>query len=113
MAAETILVVDDNEAGRYVVGRVLRHAGYRVFEAATGAETFALVGRERPDLVILDVTLPDMNGYDICRQLKADPSTASVLVLHLSATFVHAGDTVRGLEGGADGYLTQPVDPPV
>ncbi len=59
------------------------------------------------------MTLPDTNGYEIWRRLKSDPATASVLVLHLSATFVHARDAVRGLDGGADGYLTQPVDPPV
>jgi PAS domain S-box-containing protein len=113
MAEGTILVVDDNEASRYVVARILRHAGYRVTEAATGDETLSAIARERPDLVILDVTLPDTDGYEICRRLKAEPATASVLVLHLSATFVHAGDAVRGLDGGADGYLTQPVDPPV
>jgi PAS domain S-box-containing protein len=112
-ATATILAVDDNEASRYAVARILRHAGYRVLEAASGAETLAQVERERPDLVILDVNLPDTDGYAMCRQLKADPATASVLVLHLSATFVHAVDAVRGLDGGADGYLTQPVDPPV
>jgi PAS domain S-box-containing protein len=112
-ATETILAVDDNEASRYAVARILRHAGYRVLEAASGAETLAQVERERPDLVVLDVNLPDTDGYALCRQLKADPATASVLVLHLSATFVHAVDAVRGLDGGADGYLTQPVDPPV
>ena len=110
MSAEAILVVDDDPAGRYVVARILRHADYQVFEAATGAEALASVERDGPDLVILDVTLPDVDGYEICRRIKTDPSTASVLVLHLSATFVHAGDAVRGLDGGADGYLTHPVD---
>src|SRR5262249_13872762 len=66
---------------------------------------------ERPDLVILDVNLPDLSGYEVCRQLKADPATAAIPVLHLSATFVRSEDRSEGLEGGADGFLTYPLEP--
>lgn len=105
-----VLVVDDDEVKRYRVGHVLRRAGFEVVEAATAADALARVA-ERPDLVILDVNLPDMSGYDVCRRLKSDPTTATIPVLHVSATFVQTEDRVFGLESGADGYLTDVVSP--
>ncbi len=104
-----ILNVNDNEAARYMVSRMLKHAGFQVLDAATGAE--ALLGiAERPDVVVLDVKLPDTTGYEICRRIKADPATASIAVLLTSATFVSTERKVEGLEIGADGYLTQPFE---
>lgn len=108
----TILVVDDTEAGRYTVARILRSAGYQVLEASTGQQALALAER-RPELVILDVNLPDISGFEVCRRLKQQPDAYAPVVLHLSATFVGDDAKVEGLEGGADGYLTQPVEPGV
>jgi PAS domain S-box-containing protein len=108
-----VLVVDDEISNRYAVSRVLSQAGYRVVEASTGEESLRLIHSEKPDLVVLDVKLPDISGYEICRRIKSDPGTASILVLQVSATFVKTRDAVRSLEGGADSYLTQPVEPPV
>src|SRR6185437_5387524 len=105
-----ILVVDDTEATRYAVGRILREARYTVLEAATGTDALRLLA-ERPDLVLLDVNLPDANGYELCRRIKADPATASISVLHLSASFVESEDRSHGLEHGADGYLVYPLAP--
>jgi PAS domain S-box-containing protein len=105
-----ILVVDDTEASRYAVSRILRQAAYTVQEASTGREALELAAG-RPDLVILDVNLPDASGYDICRQLKAGPTTAAIPVMHLSASFVESEDRSEGLESGADGYLTYPLAP--
>jgi PAS domain S-box-containing protein len=107
----TILHVDDNETNRYVVTRILQNAGFTVMEAATGAEGLAAIGRHKPELVILDVKLPDFNGFEICQQIKSNPETEMIPVLHLSATFVRSQDKAEGLESGADGYLTQPVEP--
>jgi DNA-binding response OmpR family regulator len=107
----TILHIDDNETNRYVVTRILQNADFTVVEAATGAEGLAAIGRHRPDLVILDVKLPDFSGFEICRQIKSNPETAMIPVLHLSATFVQSQDKANGLESGADGYLAQPVEP--
>src|SRR5262249_4566232 len=81
--------------------------------AATGDEALRSLRGERPDLVVLDVKLPDISGYEVCRRIKNDPETASVLVLQVSATFVDSRDAVRSLDGGADSYLTQPGGPPV
>jgi PAS domain S-box-containing protein len=108
-----VLTVDDEATNRYAVSRVLSQAGYKVIEASTGAEALRSIKSERPDLVVLDVRLPDISGYEICRRIKDDPATASTLVLQVSATFVNSRDAVRSLDGGADSYLTQPVEPPV
>ncbi len=106
-----ILVVDDTEAKRYVVGRWLRKAGHEVVEADTGTAALAMLGTDLPDLVLLDVELPDLTGYEVCEAIKADPRTASVPVVHLSAARVEASDRATGLTRGADAYLTDPVDP--
>ncbi|HZZ44073.1 MAG TPA: response regulator [Tepidisphaeraceae bacterium] len=105
-----VLVVDDTDASRYVVSRVLRSAGYEVKEAPTGREGLRCAQEMQPDLVVLDVNLPDINGFDVCRQLKSDPVTESIPVLHLSASYVRPQDQAYGLNQGADGYLTQPIE---
>jgi len=108
-----VLVVDDNDSGRYSKARSLRQAGFEVLEAASGAEALQLVAERTPRLVILDVKLPDLDGWAVCRRIKTDAATASTLVLQMSATYVSEADTVHALEGGADGCLTEPVEPPV
>jgi PAS domain S-box-containing protein len=106
----TILIVDDTEASRYAVSRILRKANYNVQEATNGQEALRQAAAGA-DLVILDVQLPDMNGYEVCQRLKSNPATAGTPVLHLSASFVQSEDRSEGLEGGADGYLTYPLEP--
>ncbi|RUT09705.1 hypothetical protein DSM106972_002000 [Dulcicalothrix desertica PCC 7102] len=107
----TILYVDDNEANRYIVSRILQNANFTVVEAATGATGLKAVAEYQPALVILDVQLPDFSGFEVCRQIKANPETAFIPVLHLSATFVQSQDKAEGLDSGADAYLIQPVEP--
>ncbi|QLE39278.1 response regulator [Nostoc sp. C052] len=107
----TILHVDDNEANRYVVNRILQNAGFSVVEAATGATGLEAVANFQPDLVILDVQLPDISGFEVCRQIKANPETTFIPVLQLSASFVQSQDKAEGLDSGADAYLVQPVEP--
>ena len=104
-----ILHVDDTPATRYTIGRTLGREGFKVREAATGREALRLA-KEGPDLVILDVKLPDIGGFEVCQRIKADPTTTTVPVLHLSATYVTDEAQATGLDGGADGYLVQPVD---
>jgi signal transduction histidine kinase len=106
----TILFVDDDPAHRRTLGWLFRNADYQVLEAATGEEALRLA-EQKPDLVVLDVNLPDINGFEVCRRLKAHAGTSSIPVLHLSAVFVESGDRAQGLEGGADGYLIKPVEP--
>jgi PAS domain S-box-containing protein len=104
----TILVVDDNEPARYAKMRTLRGAGYKTREAATGAEALRLVADAKPDLVLLDIKLPDISGLDICARVKRN--RPDIIVVQTSATFVEKLDRVRGLEGGADAYLTEPIE---
>ena len=104
-----ILLVDDMEQNRYVLSRILARAGLEVEQCTTGKEALERV-KSFPDLVILDVKLPDISGYEVCRRIKADPATRSVPVLQISASFVSNESKVQALEGGADGYLTHPID---
>jgi signal transduction histidine kinase len=105
----TVLTVDDNDAVRYSLTRYLREAGYHVIEARTGTEALNLA-RHDPALITLDISLPDLDGFEVCRRLKEDPTTCEIPVLHISASFVESAHKVRGLEGGADAYLSEPIN---
>jgi len=107
---QRILVVDDNEAGRYAAGRILRQAGFEITEAGTGGDALKRVAEDRPDLVLLDMRLPDMAGVEVCRRIKASPDMRSTLVLQMSASALDDGSRVSALEGGADGYIASPVE---
>jgi two-component system, NtrC family, sensor kinase len=104
-----ILIVDDREPNRYVLCRALEAAGYVCAQASTGSGALE-IARSLPDLIVLDVRLPDISGYEVCQRIKKDPRTASVPVLQISASFTSTEDRVRALDGGADAYLTHPVD---
>jgi signal transduction histidine kinase len=105
----TILNVNDHEQTRYMVSRMLRLSGYDVKEAATGEEALRLAGTN-PDLIVLDVKLPDISGFDVCRMLKSRAETSAISILQTSATFVTTQKRVEGLDSGADAYLTHPFE---
>src|SRR4051812_31477978 len=107
-----VLVVDDTEGNRYATSRILRAAGFDVLQAATGREALAQL-RDDPDVVVLDVNLPDMTGFEVVERMRRMPAQAAVPVLHLSASYTTMDDQSRGLEKGADAYLTHPIDPTV
>lgn len=106
-----VLVVDDLDASRFIACSWLRRSGHTVVEATTAAEALIALEGDPFDLVLLDVHLPDMSGYDVTERIKADPRTSSVPVVMLSATYIEPEDKVTGLTRGADAYLTEPVDP--
>ncbi|WP_343656941.1 ATP-binding response regulator [Paraburkholderia caribensis] len=110
--SELILNVDDNDAARLVKTRVLRRAGFDVLEASTGEQALKLVTSRKPAVVLLDVLLPDSDGVHVCKRIKQNPSTRSVLVLQTSAVLLSASDRIRALDSGADSYLTEPVEAP-
>jgi PAS domain S-box-containing protein len=105
----TILHVEDDSGIRSLLRNLLRQEGFVFQEAATGADALRLAG-DRPDLILLDIRLPDMSGIDLCRRIKADPQTASILVLYLSGHAVATEEEAFRLDGGADGYLGKPID---
>jgi len=109
--SHTVLVVDDDPATRYATARILRGAGFKTQEAATGAEAIALA--PEVSAVVLDVHLPDVDGFEVCRIIRARPDTALMPVMHLSAAYVKSEDKVAGLDAGADAYLVRPVEPAV
>ncbi len=111
MTAPLVLNVNEHVANLCMVTKMLRNAGFRVDEARTGSEAIAKAGHEMPDVIVLDVHLPDISGFEVCRRLKSNPKTKDIKVLHTSAQLVNATDKLEGVEAGADGYLAQPFEP--
>jgi len=108
-AHPSILVVDDDEASRYVKARVLESQGFAVEQAGTGERALDSIAAKEPDLVLLDVKLPGIDGIEACRIIKK--RWPMVFVLHTSAAYRRPSDRTRGLDSGADGYLAEPVEP--
>jgi PAS domain S-box-containing protein len=109
----TILNVDDHVPMRYVRSRILKQAGFDVDEAGSGREALERASTGLHQLILLDVNLPDMSGFEVCRRIKGNPATSLTPVLHVSATCFGALDKVAGLDAGSVGYLTEPVEPEV
>lgn len=110
MSRMRVLVVDDSDELRAAFSALLKRAGYETLNAKSGAECLRIVAENPPDLVLLDVILPDMSGADVCKQIKSNERSAGVLVLHISGVRTSAINEIEGLEGGADGYVTKPID---
>jgi PAS domain S-box-containing protein len=104
-----ILVVDDELHVRKGIARLLEKEGYAVREAATGAEGLRLADKVQPDLILLDVMLPDLDGLAVCREIKADSQRRQAFVVMLSGVRVDSESQAQGLEAGADGYITRPI----
>ena len=106
----TVLVADDDEDILQLVSFRLERAGYTVVTAADGQQALAAAREHRPDLAVLDVMMPGLNGYEVTRQLRADEATAQIPVILLTAR-VQEADVSRGFEAGADDYLRKPFSP--
>ena len=108
--SRTILLVEDHEDNRIVYSTILEHFGYRVLLAGDGAEGVRMARESSPDLVLMDVSIPVMDGWQATATLKADPATARIPVIALTAHALPA-DRERAQEVGCDGYLAKPVEP--
>ncbi len=108
-----VLNVDDDDAGRYAVGRQLKQAGYEVIDSRTGERALALAADRQPDLILLDVRLPDIDGFEVCRRIRENPRTSNIAVVQMSASYLDTSSRVKGLENGADAYLTEPTEPAI
>lgn len=109
MAGETILVVEDSPLNRKLVETILRPLGYRLLIAVDGLEAIEMAARERPDLILMDMGLPKMDGYTATRHLKSQPETAGIPIVALTAHAM-AEEQERALSAGCDGYITKPID---
>jgi DNA-binding response OmpR family regulator len=108
--AEKILIVDDDVDSLKLIGLMLKRNGYEVSAADAGGKALAKAEAEIPDLIILDVMMPDMNGLEVCRRLRANPATAEIPIIMFTAKTM-IDDKVKGFEAGADDYLTKPTHP--
>ncbi len=109
MAGERVLVVEDNKKNMKLFRDVLLATGYRTLEATTGGQAVELAAEYTPDLVLMDIQLPDIDGVEALSRLRADERTASIPVLALTAQAMH-GDRERFLAAGFDGYISKPVN---
>ncbi len=109
MSDAKILVADDRPDDAALISDILTAANYQVITACDGEEALAQVERRHPDLVILDIRMPKMDGYQVCEKIKADPATRMIPVMLLTSTYRDAADKVRGFDAGADDYVTQPI----
>jgi len=108
--AEKILIVDDDLDTLRLVGLMLQHQGYRITAASSGIQAIALSLNEKPDMVLLDIMMPDMDGYEVARKLRSDPATSNIPIIMFTAK-TQVDDKVEGFEAGADDYLTKPTQP--
>lgn len=106
-----LLLVDDEPTNLQVLRHILQ-ADYRLLFARDGLKALELLQRQRPHLILLDVMMPNLNGYEVCRRIKADPQTESIPVIFITA-LAESGDEVQGFEVGAVDYITKPISPPV
>src|ERR1043165_5604603 len=107
---KTVLLVEDNEDNRLIYATALRYAGYEVIEAVTGTEGVNLARSRRPDLILMDISVPELDGWEATTLLKSDPATHPIPVIAVTA---HAlpGDEERSRAAGCDGYLAKPITP--
>ncbi len=109
MTGAQVLVVEDNEKNMKLFRDVLQASGYRLLEATTGERAMALAAEHQPNLVLMDIQLPDIDGVEALGRLRADARTASIPVVALTAQAMH-GDRERFLDAGFDAYISKPVD---
>lgn len=112
-SAKTVLLVNDDVPTLYAVGRTLRKAGYQVHEAQSGERALELLAYQLFDLVVLDIHLPGISGFEVCRTIKKTPATSMLPVLYLTGSSSAGSDRFDDLDGGGDCYLTHPVEPAV
>lgn len=107
---QTVLLVEDNEDNRIIYTTMLRHVGYDVLEAQDGVQAIALARSERPDLILMDISIPEIDGWEATRILRRDPATSAIPIVALTA---HAlpDDREKALQMGFTAYLAKPIEP--
>ena len=108
--AKRILVVEDHEENRQIMRDLLTHAGYEMLEAHTGEDGVSAAARERPDLILMDIQLPGIDGYEVTRRIKADPGLRAIPIIAVTS-YALSGDDQKALAAGCDAYVTKPFSP--
>jgi CheY-like chemotaxis protein len=109
MSTKRILLIEDNAVNRRLAQFLLKSQGYEVWEVTSAPEAFASLKEKRPDLILMDIQLPGMDGLTATRQLKADPTTRDIPVLAVTS-YAMKGDEAKAFEAGCSGYVTKPID---
>jgi len=108
--SKRILVVEDQEDNRRILRYLLKSADYEVLEALTGEDGVALAERERPDLILMDIQLPGLDGYEATRRIKRNPALRHIPIIVVTS-YALSGDDVKAFEAGCDAYVTKPFSP--
>ena len=106
----TVLVIEDNEKNRYLISFILKGAGYHVIEAITGERGVEMAAGEHPDLILMDIQLPGIDGYEATRQIRATPAGSAIPIIALTS-YAMTGDRERALAAGCTGYVEKPINP--
>jgi CheY-like chemotaxis protein len=107
---QTILIIEDNEQNMYMLSYLLRQNSYDVLEAFEGKEGLRLAHENHPDIILIDIQLPDMDGYEICNKLSHNGLPKSTVIIAVTS-YAMGGDKEKAIEAGADGYLEKPINP--
>ena len=108
--SKRILAIEDHEENRRILRILLASAGYDLLEAVTGEEGLSLAERERPDLILMDIQLPGLDGYEVTRRIKANPELRHIPIIVVTS-YALSGDDVKAFEAGCDAYVTKPFVP--
>ena len=108
--SKRILAIEDHAENRRILRLLLNSAGYELIEAATGEEGVAMAEKERPDLILMDIQLPGLDGYEATRQIKANPDLRHIPIIVVTS-YALSGDDVKAFEAGCDAYVTKPFVP--
>lgn len=108
--SKRILVIEDQEDNRQIVRDLVTASGYEFIEATTGEEGLAVAARERPDLILMDIQLPGIDGYEVTRRIKADPKLRHIPIIAVTS-YALSGDDKKAFAAGCDGYVTKPFSP--
>jgi two-component system, cell cycle response regulator DivK len=108
--SKAILVVEDQEDNRQILRDLLGNAGYDMFEAENGEEALATLGKQRPDLILMDIQLPIMDGYETTRRIKANPDLKDIPIIVVTS-YALSGDEGKARDAGCDAYVTKPYSP--
>ncbi|SPF39021.1 Polar-differentiation response regulator DivK [Syntrophobacter sp. SbD1] len=105
-----VLVIEDNEQNLYLITFLLEHHGYDVIQAGDGLTAIQLAMKNNPDLILLDIQLPEMDGYAVARRFRSEPAFADVPIIAVTS-YAMVGDREKSIEAGCTGYIEKPIDP--